>query len=96
MNMPYALWLTMTLKVQEKRELSDNGLTRSVSMEFTLMTYMMEFQMDGLFARLLTELNQQSLNGKTSLKFQRTTNLETHPTLVKLSKPAKSQQWDLR
>jgi len=65
-------------------------------MEFTLMTYMMEFQMDGLFARLLTEFNQMSLNGKMLLKLQRTTNLETHPTLVKLSKPAKSQKWDLR
>ena len=61
-----------------------------------LMTYMMEFLMDGLFARLLTKFNQELLSGKMLLRFQRTINSETHPTLEKLSKDAKNQKWDLR
>jgi len=96
MNTNFALWLMMTLKVQERRELSDSGLTPSISQEFTLMTYMMEFLMDGLFARLLTKFNQELLSGKMLLRFQRTINSETHPTLEKLSKDAKNQKWDLR
>jgi len=84
------------LRVQEKRELSDSGLILLVSKEFTLMTYTMEFQMGGLFAKLSIELNHQLLNGKMLLKLQRTTHSETLPILGKLLKLAKSQRWDLR
>jgi len=86
----------MMSKDPEKRELSDFGLTPSIFQMSTLMIFMMDFLMDGLFAVLLTKFNQESLNGKMLLKLQRTTLLETHLTLVRPLRVANIRIWDLR